>query len=323
MYDERPFLRPFAEHYLDRLQFDKLYLINSRGTLDYITRELPNRHLRKTVLLNWNNNAPDWQLDAVRFGISHVEEEWVLSVDLDEFLDLGGMVIDEFTAPLTAATESVRLYWKLFLLTDCVPGPQSHFHVADSKTFKTMARTAKIAKVGLHDLSTVTPKSVYALPHEIGHLKHFAARGLYDLIGRIVDRNYEDAKSGQEEAARVRRLLNSNRVTARDLPFRVNLLRIQLSMAASTIQHDPLGLVVCDGDMLRRIFAQKLKLLDVELPVSLDRLDRFMEDELALKRRLLCSRPPLEFAHVHIAKGGSLQRATHEYLASPASMETF
>ena len=240
MEDEGPFLHEFLSHYL-ALGFDRIYYIDTSDSDQYRQSALA-ADLRGLVL-KASNSIDDWQHAALNEAVHRVREDWVLNVDADEFLCLGSRTIQQFLQRLPPGVESIRFRWLMCLSTRYTQESVLDIcldHIAPSRSHKSMARTAAIRHCGIHDITTVSGQPAWRpVGYGDAFILHFACRGFFDLMNRIVGRNYQNAKSGTAEIERLIGFFQDAAATEPDYPFRFNLYRMELSFPSLVMRMKP------------------------------------------------------------------------------------
>lgn len=323
MQDEAPFLHEFIEHYIN-LGFQRVYYINTSGSRAYIDQCLPAQLMTNLVVLDAPNTTPNWQLSAVNAALESVKEDWFLNVDLDEFLFLGGRTIGQFLYSIPENVSVIRFSWHLVLSTAYAEASVKSItsrYQSRSLQFKTMALTKNVSDCGLHDVKTLTPSSIYSpRPYEDhARLVHFACRGLYDLVNRIVDRNYEDAKSAPGEIERLKSFFYTRDQREVLFPFRFNLYRVELSFPSHVVPFRTSQGFIHSGtniDLLHATFRDKMAKIGVALPINLEDVDlsTYIENTFCLRSRLMRNLPGRHFSELHFERRLSYQNITHAYI---------
>jgi hypothetical protein len=187
---EIPYIKAFINHYL-RLKFDKIYLI--------ITKKEDESRIR-TCLKEYDNieymyplNDGDVKMLYMNHLIQFIKEDYVLHVDIDEFLDLGvGNTIKMLFK--TVSYDKYHFTWAIVVndgltATDSASLGQTH----RNKPWKTMCKTSIIEEwVGAIDVKT---KSGVDGHHSKYNLIHYWGRSYNDLlIKSIYGNGFKDAK---------------------------------------------------------------------------------------------------------------------------------
>jgi hypothetical protein len=323
MDDEAPFLREFVLHYIS-LGFDRIYYINTSISDHYLRSSLPSELLGRLIILNMSNTSADWEQATVNEAVAGVREDWVLNVDVDEFLYLGHRTIGQFLTSLPPGFDSIRFPWLMCLSTQYTHNSVFDIrdHIAPSKLFKSMARTPAIRRCRVHDIETVGGQPPWT-PNDYrdeAFILHFACRGLFDLINRIVGRHYASAKSGPAEISRLLRFFRDPAATAPDYPFRFNLYRVELGFPSAEID---LTLPVVAGfgidtPALKMVFRNKMNAIGLAIPCDDDDLESYIETTVGVRERLLVNLPSPTYARMHLENGTSYVNITHQYVASLA-----
>ena len=322
-YDEAPFLNEFLRHYTT-LGFDRIYYINTHSSDDYIRRVVSPDLSNRLSVLPSSNSPRDWQESVLNQALSVITEDWVLNIDMDELLCLGTRNVTTYLSTLPQSATQVRFPWLM-----CVSrrfANKSVFSVVDehaspSRSFKTMTRTASLLSLGIHD--AVTAEGAVHAPvaySDRAFLFHFACRGLYDLINRIIGRNYQNDKSGTLQETLLRRFFSENDLPLRYYPFRFQMYRVELSFPVLVVEK-PISIPeLTDTTMLRAVLCDKLGSIGIDVPSRyFDVLEDYLEDRYQIRSRLLSSVPPPSYAQCHLQNGMSYINITKAYVADLCS----
>jgi len=325
MYDEAPFLNEFLHHYL-ALGFNRIYYVNTSSHEGYLRRTLPSRLLRRVSIINISRDVLNWQLIAVNQARTAITEEWFINLDMDEFLFLNGRTIQQFIADIPPQVAVIRIPWHIVLSANYFEPSVTRTgstHQSRSLQFKSMGRTVAIDNCGLHDMAITDGTVAYHVTpaEDRAIIAHFASRGFYDLIGRIVDRNYENSKSSHGQAMKLSNWLKNRDAALSEYPFRLHLYRVMMSFPWSKA---PFPLTnsspefSTDVDLLRAIFAEKLSQIDVDIPKGLsgEDFDAYVDHKFDVRNRLLRELPPDRFSRLHFSERLSYQNVTHAYINS-------
>lgn len=326
MYDESPFLAEFVGYYLS-LGFDQVYFINTDTQIGYVNQCLPPILSARVTVIDMPNVGEDWQELVLNEAIRWISEEWVLVVDLDEFLVLHGQSIQAHVHRYGVGYSKFRFRWLLALSTnyfetsvfDLIDGP-----LYVSNTGKIMARRTSIDQLSLHDASITSGHAVectfdYAVDPFILHV---SCRGFLDLISRIVGRNYGNDKTGRDQVDRLKRFLKSSDERLDQYPFRFHLYRIQLTSADTTIRVNRINSMITTGIHEGRalaVWSSKLTTIGLSIDeTTVSGLEIAIEAMCNLRARLFYTMPDKRFIRMHLEEGKSYVNATRAYVHSLA-----
>lgn len=247
--NEQPFAEEWVEYHLG-LGFDHIYFVSTDDdfgdvqayyqALDFGT---------KVSLHHFDQFKRGWQQACYASFFSQVQEDWLLVLDLDEFLYLNTVSdIQGFLGTFKDNVNQIQFPW-LNIFSN------SYFHettfgvLNDSAKYasnhvKSIARRRVVRSVGIHyhrvpEASTVLSsgemvqgKSMHDTfvrdpSYYAGHpfILHFASRGILDTLNRITDHRFFNDITGESEKARLGRFL-TGRPTWPTLPNRFLLMKL-------------------------------------------------------------------------------------------------
>jgi hypothetical protein len=330
MYDEAPYLPEFFSHYIN-MGVDHIYYINTSQSCEYLFETVAPGTLNKITILDVSNLVAGWQIRAVSEALRIVDQDWIINVDLDEFLYLRRWSLKQYLSGLPSNVGAVRVPWYMILsdqyVESSVRGIKS-VHQSTSLQFKSIGRKSAIQYCSLHRMK-LKPGYITYEPERVRQdvvLKHFASRGIYDLINRIVDRNYEDAKSGKEEVEILKAWLLDTVAPMTQLPFRLQLYRVELAFPFKTEPFDSYlknEHVYIDQKILRSTFSKKMHSIGIDIPSSIEgvEFDAYFDEKYKVRKRLLKDLPSCKYAMLHFTQSMSHQNITHVYIQSLYKVE--
>ena len=219
---EAPFLNEFIAHYL-RLGITAVYLINTEtdaGRADLLQHvDPPLRSVIREII----PATLEPEEEVLRTGLRAVTEDWVLMVDMDEFLWLGDRKIQEF---IGSNYDIYRFSWTLIpVLQNEVPSALAAIGTTPftrGNAFKTLAKRSVIRDVVTPHSFSATSQRVARIP---GCLAHVISRGLYDVINKMAEQSFD-----RHDPEFVRKFLLGETRDLEDVPFRIILLWVAWSM---------------------------------------------------------------------------------------------
>ncbi|MBK6949583.1 MAG: glycosyltransferase family 2 protein [Haliscomenobacter sp.] len=322
MYDELPFLNEFVYHYIT-LGFNKIYYINTDGEEKSIFQELSLELHKYVFILNMPNNFFDWQEVVLNRCLGFVVEDWILSVDMDEFLYLHNQSIQEYVSNLRSDLQKVRFQWVLSLSTNYTQN--SVFELSglkkyESKLFKTLAKREFIQTIAIHDIYTYdNQKTVYESPHKNKRfIFHFASRGFLDLFNRIIGRNYQNIKSDDIQFKYLEGFIKQIDTAISEYPFRFHLFRIELTFPefkTKAMTFPPPTKYQTNNSLLKEIFLKKLHSIGIEIPINnSDSIEDYLEIRFKIRKRIMHNLPNSKYFKMHLLKNLSYVNITKIYL---------
>ena len=225
---EIPYIKAFVSHYI-RLKFDKIYLIITRKDEEAEIRSYLNNYDNIEYLYPLNDG--DVKMLYMNHLIPYIKEDYVLHIDIDEFLDLGLNNIK--TLFQESLYDKYHFNWAIVVndgLTSTKVASMGQTH--RNKPWKTMCKTSIIEEwVGAIDMKTKTGIEGH---HSKYNLIHYWGRSYNDLlIKSIYGNGFKDAKSCSLES--VIKYVDDPDVN--ELPNRLKMMAV-LSRCDKTINLD-------------------------------------------------------------------------------------
>lgn len=319
--DEGPYLNGFVSHYLS-LNFSKIYVVNTSISPGYVLDSIDPTYHQSIEVLNFRSNILDWQEKLFRWVGDFLYEDWILNVDIDEFLCIDEDCIISYLSKVDASIEKIHFRWLL-----CVSDRYQHESIEEmndlplhlSSQFKSMIKTDAIVELGVHDSSIINPDRFLREPlhNRSGFVMHYACRGFLDLINRIVGRNYENIKSGHNQETSLKKMFYKPHKFPLHFPFRFNQLRVIRSLPTYSISTSrlPKGSALApNNDLLQSITINKLTLLDLGRFIENKNLEYSIETRLGLTEILLDNVIPATYGMQYIRGELSLTNTTRLYI---------
>lgn len=321
-FDEIPYLNEFISHHL-ALGFNHIYYINTDEKKNYLYKYLCPDFLNYVSVFDYSSKLNNWQEECLNEHIHHVKEDWVLNIDMDEFLYLSNGSIQEFLNELPGKVSKIHFPWLMCLST-------SYYHsslfeicknnVYKSRSFKTLAITKRIAYCELHNIITTDDAEyIHINSYDKVFIIHFACRGFFDLINRIIGRNYQNEKSGSDEEEKLKVFLTEKDTPVYQYPFRIHLYRVELSFPKAPVYFEKISneyLFQTNTQLLESIFIEKLKRIGIHIPIDeRNHLEDYCDKKFFLKARILKNLPTLDFSKSHFEDLKSYVTITKEYIS--------
>ena len=268
--NEAPYWEEWFEYHLG-LGFERIHLISTDDDFPTIRRRLDNSEFRPFVdLYRFDDFQQGWQIGCYNRFLPNAEQDWVLVIDLDEFLYLPDSgTITNFLERVPDDIGQVQFPWVNLFSNQYVHART--FDVLSSQTahasdhVKSMVRRRDTTGLGVHS-HNVDAKNMLASGLEIparhkhavllrdpSHFRnqplivHFASRGHLDVLTRISDHQFFNAKNGELERNRTRRFLEQD-ADPNYLPTRFLLAEMSRCMPPIDVRIDHLGVATLKSE---------------------------------------------------------------------------
>ena len=228
--NESPFVEEWAHYHFD-LGFDRLYYISTDDDPAQAEQFVRiSRFRSRIVLRHFNDFRHGWQMRCYHAHRPLIEEDWLLVIDLDEFLYLHPFSsIQEYLQTVGDDVGQIQFPWLLLMSSayscERVLGilDESAGHVSDH--VKSMVRLESASALGIHshrvdsktclssgaevEAAPKHPSLITETEYFDNHpfVLHFASRGHLDVLNRIMDHQFFNTKSGHAERERLCRFL--------------------------------------------------------------------------------------------------------------------
>lgn len=224
---ERPFIDEWMEYHI-ALGLEHIFYVSTDSDIRVISIHFANSSASRHVsLYHFNAFKPWWQMACYNRSLNAVEEQWVLISDIDEFLHPNPYThIGEFLENIADDVGQTQCPW-LDIFSGQYSNSQTLDVLGDSRKYasvrvKSLVRIESVTGLGNHHhcihYSTTILSSGMEIELNHAHclfvhdtsyyrqfpcILHFASRGHPDLIIRIIDPQYFNAKSGNSERNRL------------------------------------------------------------------------------------------------------------------------
>jgi hypothetical protein len=225
--NESPFFEEWAEHHFG-LGFDRLYYVSTDDDPGAAERSVEASRFRSRIeLRHFDDFRHGWQMRCYFEHRALVDEDWLLVMDLDEFLHLHPFpTIQAFLETVGDDVGQIQFPWALVISQayshERVLGilDQATCHASDH--VKGIVRMACEPAVGIHSHRVAPLETRLSSGLEVSEaprypsllegtrsfgehpfLLHFVSRGHLDVMNRILDHQFFNAKSGEKERERL------------------------------------------------------------------------------------------------------------------------
>jgi hypothetical protein len=301
--NETPFTEEWLEYHFS-IGIDHIYYISTDVDFPRIEAFFEKSKFRSRVdLFYFNDFVRGWQIKCYNAHLPYVREDWVLVIDIDEFLCLNSYSnIQEYLKTVDPDTGQIQFPWLMLVspkyhhnrTLDILNCTQSHI----SDHVKSMARNSKTDKLKIHSHVVGHSKSrmssgreVPPQPHHEFLLKqtdyckkhpfvwHFCSRGHLDVLIRIIDHQFFNSKNGPTEHKRLRSFLLAPADWS-NIPNRFLLMLFYASLPNVRVNCTAPELEArTDVDDLKNIFLANIrKLIDFNVDDQASMEDQFEND---------------------------------------------
>jgi len=251
--NEIPYLSEWLEHHIG-LGFDCIYIISTDQQFSDMTSWVSSSQFSSNIeLYHFDNLDEGWQFRCYQQHFKYIKEDWVMVLDADEFLYLNTYKsIHGFLSQFDDEVGQIQFPWLNLTTSD-----YSHNNTFDilnqpngyaSDHVKSIVRRKHVQNMFIHSHavgnkknllssgSEAEPKNKHNIfVHEPSYYQHhpcilhFTSRGYFDVMVRIIDHKFFNAKSGNPERLRLSRLLLED-ANLENLPNRFLLSKIHQSL---------------------------------------------------------------------------------------------
>lgn len=308
--NELPFTEEWLEYHFG-LGFDRIYYVSTDADFNRVADFFDGNRWQSAVeLLHFHRFEPGWQITCYNQVLPLIKEDWVLVLDLDEFLYLHSFSsIQDYLQSFGDSVTQIQFPWlilmsrryynsrvldiagqsekhasdhmKSIIRRRCVNGLRVHAHVFRQGR-NCLSSGAEAGNSSRHEVFLTDP--MYYRKHPF--ILHFCSRGHYDVLARILDHQFFNSKGGEPEARRLSAYL-LNEPDWSNLPTRymLNLFFSELARVDTEIPLPAAG-AKTDVRMLERLFLSNMRrIVDFE-SAGLEAPETSFEDRFQLDWKL-------------------------------------
>jgi hypothetical protein len=281
--NESPYTAEWLEYHFS-IGIDRIYYVSTDSDFARIKAFIDGSQFRSRIeLLHFQDFRPGWQARCYNVQLPLISEDWVLVIDIDEFLYLNTFPnMTAFLDRVGTDIGQIQFPWLNFISANYhetrVFDILSHSDPYISDHVKSMARRTNITRLGIHSHGVQGLKNCLSsgleLPAKSKHgalfaepeyhqkypfIMHFVSRGHLDVLNRIVDHQFFTAKNGQAERDRLSSFLTGT-ANWSNIPNRYLLMKFLSSLPTANVQFDlPDISSRTDPQDLERIFLRNIK----------------------------------------------------------------
>jgi hypothetical protein len=281
--NEQPYLTEWIEHHL-KLGFDSIYLVSTdecyQDIIDYFdTSEFKS----KVSLYHFNQFERGWQISCYNNFFPKVKEDWLMVLDIDEFLHLGKHEnVQCFLNSMDDEISQIQLPWLNLVsqnyfqdkTVDILGSPQGYA----SDHVKSLVRCKDVAGINPHAHNIRNSKNALSSGQELQQnykhelfvrdtsyynkhpfVMHCSSRGHFDVLMRVIDHQFFNSKSGDGERKRLFQFLTEG-ANWQTIPNRFLMLKFYETMPrVSLTLTTPNLMSTADTDSLFKLFLRNIK----------------------------------------------------------------
>lgn len=279
--NETPFAAEWLAYHFG-LGFDHVYYVSTDPDFERVAGYLARCQEgsgdgSKLSLFHFSEFFRGWQIASYRRFLPRVREDWVLIMDLDEYLWIDGYADIQGLLEAAGDVAQVQFPW-LNVMSDAYAHESTFDILGGSGTYasdhvKSIVRRTDVEGLGVHAHAVGSSRSVLSSGEEVPararygsllqdpsycqrhpFMLHFCSRGHFDVVNRIVDHRFFNDKNGPAEVARLRSFLNGT-PSWENVPTRYLLLKLHRALPAVRVDLTPPRLA-CGTDVphLRELF---------------------------------------------------------------------
>lgn len=257
--NESPFTEEWLEYHF-KIGIDRVYYVSTDSDFSHTKAFINRSKFRSRVeLMHFNKFDPGWQGRCYNAHLPLIDEDWILVIDLDEFLYLNSFThIQKFLDSIDDDVGQVQFPWLNIISPNYCQDRvldilrQAEKHVSDH--VKSIVRRSCLTGLGIHAHQIHQSKTCMSSGLEVSgrprhpflfndgqyyennpFILHFCSRGHFDALNRIMDHKFFNAKSGRSEKARLSRFL-SDEFDWSNVPTRYMLLQFYSSLPTANVQ---------------------------------------------------------------------------------------
>jgi len=287
--NETPFTEEWLEYHFS-IGIDRVYYVSTDSDFPPVRAFFDRSRYRSRVeLFHFDSFRPNWQIQCNNAHFPLVEEDWILVIDIDEFLYLHSWpTIREFLKTVPHDIGQIQFPWLNLMSSEYCHDrtfdilSQTEKHVSDH--VKSMVRRRYSTGLGIHSHGIRGSKSCLSsgveAPSKSRHpfllsdtqycrehpfILHFCTRGHFDVLSRILEQQFFNSKCGPLEKRRVQDYLQ-NEPNWSNIPTRFMLMEFWSSLPTADVQCATSKLESrTDVRALKKIFLSSInKILDFD-----------------------------------------------------------
>lgn len=233
---ETPYLNEFLEYYKN-IGINKFYLINTEPNNEKFIDQTISPEFKDMICL-FNKKEEDNVHECTNIALPHINETFLMHIDMDEFLYLDGMTLDEFVESEKFDRHrdeflECSFRWVMTPLYDKLDAPSiksilEKRYFFPSKNVKSLYYTKDISVIGEHKCTLKEKKKVKKIYNSKTHncfVFHVSSRGILDIINKILFSQFNDLKNTKNAKNELDELIFNE--TSTFLPNRFILLAFQ------------------------------------------------------------------------------------------------
>ena len=231
--NEHPFIDEWLEYHF-KLGFDRIYFVSTDDDFPSVINHMSsNNDLSKIELFHFGSFTRNWQISCYNKFLPFVTEDWLMVLDLDEFVCLGKQGnIKEYLGSIDPLVGQVQFPWLMQVSNQYFHHSVSElvadgtFHASDH--VKSLVRRRAVSSLGIHAhrcageniLSSgqaVSPASRQSrfltdttYTQENPFVLHLSSRGILDTLIRILGHRFFNEKNDERESRRTFQFINGN-----------------------------------------------------------------------------------------------------------------
>jgi hypothetical protein len=309
--NETPFAEEWLEYHLG-LGIDRIYYVSTDSDFHEVQQFFGNSRYRFGVeLFHFDTFTPGWQIRCYNQFLPLIQEDWILVVDLDEFLYLNPFSsIQDFLSGFPDDVGQIQFPWLILMSKDYCSdrvleiAGHAEKHVSDH--VKSMVFRQCTTGLGVHSHNISQFKSCLssgvvterkdrhelfltdtAYYHQHPFVLHFFSRGHYDALNRIMDHQFFNSKNGERERSRVLDYL-LNEPSWSNIPTRYMLMEFYSTLTTVDTRCENLPELESKTDLanLKTILLRNIKkVIDCDW-VHLEALETSFENRFHLSEKL-------------------------------------
>ena len=308
--NETPYLEEWLEYHFS-IGIDRVYYVSTDDNFSGVLSFLEESRFRSQVdVHHYYNFDRGWQTDCYNQFYPLVKEDWLLVLDIDEFLYLNQHPnVQNYLELFESSTSQIQFPW-----LNCISDGYCSDRVLQTSNFtnnfvfdhvKSIVRTKNVSELGIHRHELRNGKNVLSNGEDAEEksfhnrfikdpsfyntnpfIMHFCTRGYYDTIIRIIDHKFKNPKGGPGQSQQLLALLLNNMNWSK-VPNRFFMIKFYESLPTTDISFSLPGRhAKTDVVSLRNIFMRIInQLLDFKCK-NINNLEIEFEKRFKLSQKL-------------------------------------